>query len=147
VDTKLDLRHAKARSAVSILVSMAGLLLAGCSSGPSLAQRQADVIQQIQKVTEDVNPVTLAQGEYAEGVSRPCPANLTPGTFPGYDCTNSGFTPKEARQAMDAISRAKSRLAADEAKCVLAVANLHGARVHGVVVKKAYCLPTVPPPA
>ena len=144
VDKNLDRGHVTAKSAVVVLLGIGGLLLAGCSSGPSLAQRQADVIQQTQKVTDEANALIYAQEEYVQGVAKPCPANLTPGSFPGYDCGNSPFTPRQIRQAMDAISKAKSQLAAEEAKCVVSVDNLHGQRVRGVVAKKAYCLPTVP---
>jgi hypothetical protein len=87
----------------------------------------------------------MAQENYAQGIAAPCPANLTPGTFPGYDCGNTPLSPKQIGQAKEALSRAKSRLVADEAKCVVSVRNLQGQRVRGVVAKKAYCLPMVPP--
>ena len=58
-------------------------------------------------------------------MAKPCPANLTPGTFPGYDCGGGGgLTAAQLNQAKHLISQAKIRLEAAEQECVVLVSQL-----------------------
>src|SRR5271163_2266678 len=91
------------------LVLTVGLVLTGCSSDPTAVQQQTEALRQVQTVIRDANAVDRAEGEYAEDVSAPCPSNLTPGTFPGYDCGGPApLTPSQLRQVKSAIPKAKA---------------------------------------
>lgn len=117
-----------------------GLLVTGCSSGPSAAQQQTAALRQLQVVLNDVNAVSSAQEEYAQDVQLPCPANLTPGTFPGYDCGGRPrLTASQLQQAKDAISKAKAQLAADERKCLSFIGELKNGKAGRYIVKKSSC--------
>jgi starvation-inducible outer membrane lipoprotein len=50
------------------LVLGLGLILTGCSSGPTAVQQQTEALRQVQTVTRDANAVYRAEGEYAQDV-------------------------------------------------------------------------------
>ncbi len=86
-----------------------------------------------------MNAVSRAQEEYAQAVERPCPANLTPGTFPGYTCGDSHLTATQVKRAKDAVSKAKARLEADEQMCASLIGALKNGKAGKYILKQSNC--------
>jgi hypothetical protein len=129
-----------------VLIAALGIGTAACSTGPSAAQQQKAAFGHVQDVIDDANALSRAQEEYAQDVQSPCPANLTPGTFPGYNCgQRPPLSTTQLRQAKDAIPMARSDLAAAERKCLLLVGELKNGKADGLRLRKSNCEVAVPP--
>jgi hypothetical protein len=123
-----------------------GVGTAACSSGLSAAQQQTAVQQQLQTVINGVNTLSREQGTYAQDVQRPCPANLTPGTFPGYNCGPSPLlTASQLKRARQAIAKAKARLTADERMCQSMMGGMENDRSGKYPPNKSTCEVPLPP--
>jgi len=128
-----------------ILIAALGIGTAACSAGPSAAQQQRAALGQVQHVIDDANALSRAQEEYAQDKQSPCPANLTPGTFPGYNCgQRPPLTTSQLRQAKDAIPKARSDLAAAERKCLLLIGELKNGKADGIRLRRSNCEVAVP---
>jgi len=140
-------RRATAVKAIAALVLCAVVLVAaGCSSGPTSAQQQTAALAQVDKVTNDVNSLAQAQEWYNQSVAPPCPANLTPGTFPGYTCGGNPATPAtQLAQMKQQITKATTRLAVDSQRCITLVHALPNGEARGLHVSDSLCRPALPP--
>lgn len=112
-----------------------------------MAQEQTAALSQTLTVVDDVNSVNRAQATLAQELEGPCPANLTPGTFPGYDCGNGPPTSATQRKAAEvAVAKAKAQLGAAEHYCLMLLSRLKNGDAGKYILKRSNCEVSPGPP-
>ena len=130
----------------AMLVVALGVGASACSSGTTSAQQQTAALRQVQVIVNDLNALSRTEETYSQDVQSPCPANLTPGTFPGYNCgQRPPLTPSQLQQAKDSIPKARAQLADDERKCQSLLSELKDGKAGKYILKQSNCEPPLPP--